>query len=306
MADKPYVVVVGGANMDIAGRPAGPLVPHDSNRGTVRLSHGGVGRNIAHNLALLGVDVYLATAFGDDAQAAGLRAGCREVGIGLGPSVVVPGGATSTYLFVMDEEGDMEVAINDMDILEELTEERLACHLDLMRSAAVCLVETNLPRRTLDWLSSQVGVPIFCDPISTAKAGKLDGLLGRMHTLKPNRLEAEVLSGVRINDEWGLSRAADSLLATGLERAFVSLGAEGLLCAGHDRSVRLPLMASDVVNTTGAGDAMMAALVWSYLHGLGLEEAGLAGLAASAIAVESMRTVSPLMSERALLDRMRG
>ena len=196
MADRPYVVVVGGANMDIAGRPSGPLVPHDSNLGTVRLSHGGVGRNIAHNLALLGVDVKLVTAFGTDAQAASLKAGCQEAGIDISHALTVPGGATSTYLFVMDAAGDMEVAINDMAILEEMTAARLADKLALMRGAAAVLVETNLPAETLRWLCAELaesGVPVFCDPISTVKAGKLEGLLGCLHTLKPNRLEAEAL-----------------------------------------------------------------------------------------------------------------
>ena len=53
---NPYIVVVGGANMDISGRPDAPLVAQDSNPGKVRLSPGGVARNIAHNLALLGED----------------------------------------------------------------------------------------------------------------------------------------------------------------------------------------------------------------------------------------------------------
>ena len=307
MADRPYVVVVGGANMDIAGRPSGPLVPHDSNLGTVRLSHGGVGRNIAHNLALLGVDVKLVTAFGTDAQAASLKAGCQEAGIDISHALTVPGGATSTYLFVMDAAGDMEVAINDMAILEEMTAARLADKLALMRGAVAVLVETNLPAETLRWLCAELaesGVPVFCDPISTVKTGKLEGLLGCLHTLKPNRLEAEALSGVDTSDEWGLSHAADELLATRLGRVFISLGADGLLCADHERSVRLPLLPCTVVNTTGAGDAMMAALVWSYLRGYGLEEAGLAGLAASAIAVESAETVNPLMSAEAVLARM--
>lgn len=301
---KPYVVVVGGANIDIAGKPSARLVAHDSNLGTVRLSHGGVGRNIAHNLALLGVDVRLVTAFGDDPQAAGLMAGCREAGIDASGSIVVPGGATSTYLFVMDERGDMEVAINDMAILDNLVPERLAERRELLQGAAVVVVDTNVPAETIAWVTRTVEAPVFCDPISTAKAAKLEGSLGSLHTLKPNRLEAASLSGVDATSEWGLSHAADQLLATGLERAFVSLGADGLLCADHTQSVRLPLLPCQVVNTTGAGDAMMAAIVWSYLRGYDLQQSGLAGLAASAIAVESQQTVSPLMSEALVLERM--
>jgi len=64
-----YAAVVGGVNMDIGGQSDGPLVPGDSNPGRVRISLGGVGRNIAHNMALLGLDVRFLTAFGDDLYA---------------------------------------------------------------------------------------------------------------------------------------------------------------------------------------------------------------------------------------------
>ena len=92
----PYAVVVGGVNMDIGGRSSGPLVPRDSNPGRVRMSLGGVGRNIAHNLALLGAEVHLLTAFGDDVQAQRVAASCGELGIDISHALQVRGGATGT------------------------------------------------------------------------------------------------------------------------------------------------------------------------------------------------------------------
>ena len=74
----PYVVVVGGVNLDIGGRPHGELVAADSNPGQVRMSLGGVGRNIAHNMALMGLDVRMLTAFGDDMNAQRIAASCGE------------------------------------------------------------------------------------------------------------------------------------------------------------------------------------------------------------------------------------
>ena len=305
MSDTPYVVVVGGANMDIAGRATGKLVPRDSNLGTVRIMPGGVGRNIAHNLALLGVDVHLVTCFGQDTQADALVESCTEAGIDVARSFVVEGAATSTYLYVADASGEMQVAINDMAILEALTPERLTERLDLIEGAAVVVVDTNLPQETLAWLASNVHAPLFCDPISTAKALRVAPVLGALHTLKPNRLEAEALSGIRVAHEADLERAAWKLLDTGLGHAFISLGDAGVLCAGEGRIVRLPLLPCQVRNTTGGGDAMMAGLVWAHLQGLDLAACGLAGLAAGALAVESSQTVNPHLSEQALKARMR-
>ena len=61
-----YVVVVGGVNMDIGGISHAQLVSADSNPGRVRISLGGVGRNIAHNMALMGLDVRMVTVLGGD------------------------------------------------------------------------------------------------------------------------------------------------------------------------------------------------------------------------------------------------
>ena len=109
----PYVVVVGGVNLDIGGRPHGELVAADSNPGQVRMSLGGVGRNIAHNMALMGLDVRMLTAFGDDMNAQRIAASCGELGTDISQCLTVPGGATSTYLFITDGHGDMALAVSD-------------------------------------------------------------------------------------------------------------------------------------------------------------------------------------------------
>ena len=101
----PYVTVVGGVNMDIGGWPGEVPVMQDSNPGVVRMSLGGVGRNIAHNMALLGMDVRMLTVFGDDINAQKIAASCGELGIDISQSPVIPEGRTSTYLFITDEKG---------------------------------------------------------------------------------------------------------------------------------------------------------------------------------------------------------
>ncbi len=304
VSSAPYAVVVGGVNMDIGGVSYAPLVPADSNPGRVRMSLGGVGRNIAHNMALLGVDTRLLTAFGDDLYAQKIAASCGELGIDISRSLQVPGGATSTYLFIADERGDMALALSDMDICQRLTPAFLASRAPLLNSAQVIVVDANIPAESIDWLTQHIHLPIFADPVSTAKAEKLRPVLGRLHTLKPNRLEAELLSGVPITDEGSLNRAADALLDTGLRRVFISLGGDGVLCADHNSRCHLPCLPGEMVNTTGCGDAFMAALVWAYLEGTALEPTGLAGLAASAIAMESADTINPAMSADALRARL--
>ncbi len=301
---QPYAVVVGGVNMDIGGTPFGPLVGQDSNPGRVRMSLGGVGRNIAHNMALLGLDVRLVTALGDDMNAQKITTSCIELGIDLAPSLQVPGAATSTYLFLTDEKGDMELAVSDMEIYQHLTPRFLSTKEALLNNARLVVADTNIPAESLAWLAENCKAPLFVDPVSTAKAGKVQPILGRLHTLKPNRIEAELLSGVPITGEESLERCAQALLDTGLHRVFISLGADGVYAADHlGGREHVPCFPARMVNTTGCGDAFMAALAWSWLEGLGLDESARAGLAASAIAMEGEETINPELDVSALRER---
>ena len=147
--------------------------------------------------------------------------------------------------------------------------------------------------------------PLFCDPVSTTKAEKLRPILGKIHTLKPNKLEAELLSGVKIETKVDMERAADKLLALGVHRLFISLGAEGVYAAMGAERLWLPNLPGRMVNTTGCGDAFMAAIGWAYLEGMDLKQTALAGLAAGAIAMESAETMNPAMSADEIKKRMK-
>ena len=125
-----------------------------------------------------------------------------------------------------------------------------------------------------------------------------------IHTLKPNKLEAELLSGVQIHSNADLDKAADKLLSMGVHRLFISLGADGVYAAMGSERLILPTLPGKMVNTTGCGDAFMAALVWAYLEGMTLADTATAGLAAGSIAMESADTINPHMSAGEILRRM--
>ncbi len=304
LADTPYVVVVGATNMDVVGKPGGVPTPRDVTPGTIVVSPGGTARNVAHNLTLLGTNTKLVTAFGEDVRARELSEGCMGMGMDLEGSVTVPGGTTSTCVFILDEHGDLSQAIADMGILDSLTPSVLERRLDLIDRAAACFVDTNISHESLRFLAEHVSTPLFCDPVSTTKAAKLSGLLGHFHAMKPNALEAEALTGVAIHDEKSLELAAKKLLDTGLDQVFISLGADGLLCAGQDGMLRLPSYSANVVSATGSGDAMMGAIIWAYLQGENLEGTCAAGLAVAAICTESASTVNPNLTAQAVRQRM--
>lgn len=299
-----YAVVVGGVNVDIGGRSYGPLVAQDSNPGQVSLSLGGVGRNIAHNMSLLGVDVRLLTAYGDDMNGERVAASCSELGIDLSHGLHIKGGVTSTYLYLTDPEGEMALAVSDMSICQRIDPHYLAANLPQLQNAQVVVADANIPRESLEYLAANCTAPLFVDPVSTTKAEKLRPILNRIHTLKPNRIEAQLLSGVAIESRADVEKAAQVLLELGVHRVFLSLGGDGVYAAMENERLWLPTLPGKMVNTTGCGDAFMAALVWAYLEGCDLETTARAGLAAGAVAMEFDGTINPDMCPEALKQRM--
>ena len=299
-----YAVVVGGVNVDIGGKSFAPLVAADSNPGRVSVSLGGVGRNIAHNLCLMGVDVRMLTAYGDDLNGERVAASCSELGIDLSHALRITGGTTSTYLYLTDEQGEMALAVSDMEICRKITPQYLAANLNLLQNAQLIVADANIPEESLRYLAENCTAPLFIDPVSTTKAEKLRPILHKIHTLKPNRLEAELLSGVKIESPEDLEKAADKLTELGVHRMFISLGGNGVYAVMGGQKLRLPHIPGEMVNTTGCGDASMAAIAWAYLEGMDLESTARAGLAAGTIAMESAETINPSMSAENIKARM--
>ena len=296
--------VVGAANIDIGGFPAGRLSIQDSTPGRVRLSAGGVGRNIACNLARLGVETRLVAPLGDDAFAEIVRGDCARAGVDTSLCLSFAGEASSSYLFIADAGGDMQLAVNDMAVCDRLTPEAMAPRLDALNAMDAVVLDANLPAETLAFLAESLRVPLVADAVSTAKAPRLAAALPRLAALKPNAIEAETLTGEPVHGPDSAARAARRLIELGVERAFITLGERGVCCADRSETLFIPGGAVRLVNATGAGDAFTAALTWGVVRGLSLRDCAAAGLAAAAIAVESMETVSPEVSAENVEKRM--
>lgn len=297
--EKPYAVVVGAMNLDIWGRSLAPLAARDSNPGEIRLSAGGVGRNIAHNMRLLGVNVEMLTTIGGDAYGEHMRSDCERLGIGLGRARYVPGERSSTYICLSGPDGDMALGLSDTDITRHITPEYIEENLGLLSRAALVVFDGNLSEDAMDCLTSRCTAPLFADPVSAAKAKKLIPFLDRIHTIKPNTLEAQVLTGC--NDP---AAAAEELVYLGVKRAFVSDGANGIFCAHGLDSYHIPAYKARLVNATGGGDAAMAALCRSFIDGLDIETSARYALAAGALAVECGETINPALSLEAVRKRI--
>jgi len=287
---RPSITVVGGANTDIVGLPTSRFAFRDSIPGRVRVSSGGVGRNIAESLARLGAHVRLVTAFGDDLEAERLVAECEELGIDTSFCVRAAGVPGSRYLAVMDGAGDLAAAVSDMRALEALTPDAL--DPAAFAGADAVVLDTNLRPSTIARAADLAGAaPVVLDPVSTAKAGAARPILGRLAALKPNLREAEEFSHAA-----GAVGAAQRLVELGVQRVFVTMGSEGVWCASAKESFLLAAPPARVVNVTGAGDAFTAGVAWGAATGMSLRETSEWAAGLSALTIGSERTVSERVS----------
>ena len=274
MSDKKYVLAVGAANMDINCSTDHLLVAGDSTPGQVRYAAGGVARNVAENLARLGHTVVFLSAVGDDAGGSALLKHTQRAGVDTGNCWTVAGAATSSYMSLHGADGDMAFAINDMAILEHITPALLAGQSQKIRDASALLVDCNLTEAALEWLFTHAhDTPVFVDPVSAFKCPRLAPWLHRVHTLKANRLEAQTLWGQAVDGDGDVERAARWLHAQGVQRVVLSLGERGVYWSARngDSSWQEAIPVA-VVNASGAGDALLAGLLHSYLHGLSLRQ----------------------------------
>jgi len=296
----PKVVVIGGANVDIKGRTSGPCVSGTSNPGNVTVSVGGVGRNIADNLARLGVEVSLITALGDDANGQFLRHACAAAGIDLALTVTMAD-TTGTYLAILDETGEMVSAVSDMRGIGLLEPAHLETAAEALAASDMLVADCNIPVSCLVWLcafSVRQRVPLLIDPVSVSKAMKLLQFerAEPVFAITPNGQQLDALA------DGNIAR----LHALGFSNIVVHRGSQGALASVGTRAVQLePVAAAEIADVTGAGDAAVAGLVCGFLEGLPLADAARLGQCAAAIKLGSAESVASGLS-RDRLFRLAG
>jgi pseudouridine kinase len=304
------VVAIGSCGLDIVGRASEAIHPGTSSPAVLRMSPGGVARNVAENLARLGTEVHLLSAVGDDAEGRLILTQAREAGINVEPVLTIPEARTGAYLAVLDEVGNLRLAMDDMRIVESITPEHLRSCKALLAEASIVFLDGNLSPRSLALavrLAMQAGVPVAADPASVGLAPRFETLLDDLWMFMPNETEAGALSpaaGGQADRVRGLE-AARRLVARGVEAAVVSLAEFGVAYASTDVSGLVPAVQTEILDPTGAGDALTAAVLFARLNDIPLDEAVRLGASAAALTLRTPGSVVPGLSLELLYDQLR-
>lgn len=292
-----YVTVIGGSNIDIQGVPNNSLVMFDSNPGKVDISLGGVGRNIADNMCRLKINTKLISAVGNDLYGNQILSECKSYGIDVDDCYVSNEASTSIYVSILNNSNDMQLAISHMDILDKIDTSYISSRHNTINDSLAIVIDTNLSLEVIKYVTSTYShIPIFIDTVSTSKCMKIKDIIGRFSTIKLNKYEAEALSEIKINDLNDLKLCAQKLLDKGVENLFITLGEEGVFCASNKETLKVDGVKIKMVNTTGAGDAFTAGLVYSHLNNFNLQYTAKFSMGASLIALSHENTINPNMS----------
>ncbi|TJX64203.1 winged helix-turn-helix transcriptional regulator [Soehngenia saccharolytica] len=292
-----YVSVIGGANVDIVGFPNELLRRNDSNPGLVKLSVGGVARNIAENISRLGINTKLFTVVGDDMYGEKIVDECKLANIDTSYIKTISNESSGTYLAILDEKMDMDVAISSMDIFKYLNENYLYENAITLQGSEIIVLDTNLEKETLEYaVENYKDKKLFLDTVSFSKALRAKDVLGYFHTIKPNKLEVEAITGIKIEDKEDLIKASNIIHNLGVKNIVISLGEKGAFYSTEGCHGRLKAKKANIKNATGAGDAFQAGLVFGEYNTLPFKESVKYAMAASLVAMESEDTINKNIS----------
>ena len=287
------ISVIGGANVDLSATLNDAFIAADSNPGHIEIGYGGVARNIAHNLALLGAHSQLLTVFGGDLFGGLLQDYCKQQGIDIHLSDKQSALRSGIYLCINNHGGEMIAAVADTEVIREITPEWLAKRIGEINLSEFIVADTNISEDAIRYLMENCTAPLLIDGVSTTKAHRVTNALKRcklpyIHSLKLNLKEALAVTGTTTYAE-----AAQRLLDLGVAHVYITLGGEGVYCRNAAEEWLFPALPGDVVNTTGAGDAFLAGVVYALAKGMQFPQTAQYGLMAARATLMSPKAVNP-------------
>lgn len=265
---KMRITVIGEANIDISVFPQGNAHQGGCTPARISFHHGGVARNIAHNLKLLGHEVRLMTVFGGDAFAERLISDCKNIGLDLSLSTVYEQEKSPIFLSFNDEIGNMQSAASDIKLNDRMDLDWLMPKMDEINRSNMVVADTLLTADALAHLMDHCTVPLFLDSVSPVRALRIAEALKKserhaLFALKCNTAEAVTLTG-----ETDPTLSSKQLNAKGIKNVYLTLGPAGVIHCTEGIVSTFPALPAKVVNVTGSGDAFFAGVIHAYTQGV--------------------------------------
>lgn len=301
------VLAIGAAGVDVVGRLETEVQAGTSAPARIRFSFGGVARNISENLARLGHSVNLITAVGSGYFGDQLIKQTSDAGVDTSASLRTAD-PTGSYIAVFSDREKL-FALDDMRALAAITPAHLRAHYPLFKAASLCFLDANLPEATIKTafsLARRARLPVIADPTSASLASRLEPYLEHIQMITPNSAEAVAYCQKPFCDaeKDQALEAANYLVSRGVGIAIISLAEFGVCYATSETNGYIPAIRTDVVDPTGAGDAMTATVIFAILNEIPLDDAVRLGVSAASLTLRHQGAVVPSLSLEKLYDQL--
>ena len=255
------VICIGAAFVDELFHAKGEMVPATTNEATVTKTAGGVSRNIAHQLALLGVDVELITVFANDSDGDWLKQVCKNAGVKLSASITKKG-LSGKYTGILNVDGSLLTGFMSHVSVNLITPAHLEKNKDLLKTASYLLADANIDAETGAWLlafSNKTSIPLILEPVSVPHARKFKNInLSGLYLLTPNDDELPFLCSEKA---LSTQHQIEELLGKGVQNVWLHTGKHGSAIYNKGRSITLHAPEIEIVDSTGAGDGSLAGFI---------------------------------------------
>lgn len=299
------MVVVGVVFLDIKGFPFFKYDAVGTNLGNVLMTHGGVARNVAENMANLGAEVEFVTMLDDDSLGREARLRLRGAGVKLTHAVSTPDKGMGMWLAVFNEKGDLAGSVShmpDASPIERLFDERGE---EIIRSCRGIALEIDLSEKVSERvfeLAERFDKPVYAIVANMSIILRRPDFMARTACVILNEIEAGRLFGREIralSPEETLEAVSEAASAMGIRSIVVTMGARGAVYLDAENGLRgvCPAVPCRVVDTTGAGDAFFSAVVESLARGMRLDDAVTCGARLASMTVSTSESTCPHVDE---------
>lgn len=306
LSEPSFVTVVGGINIDIFGNAKDKILRNNSNPGKIIHLLGGAARNIALTLTKLDVPNYLLSVYGDDTNGKKFLEDAKENNMDIQYCEMIKGEATSSFLCINDMNGRRITGIDDMNIYNQITPAFIEKNIERMNHAKYCIIDTNLPDDTIDYICEKVNSPLIVKTVSLNKNKPLIKNLHRIEVLVTTQNELSHMLSYLHESYTSLENAVDLLLHKGVKNVIVFSIKEGLFFKSAESKYQLKMEIPHIINTNGASATLTGALVWCLQNNMKWKDALKYAYAAAVYSMESQEAVNPGLNQEVLFKKKNG
>lgn len=254
------ILVIGSLNVDFAiNVPSIPKPGETINAKGMFINNGGKGANQAYTIGKLGGHVSMLGCVGNDIYGKSLKEALKNAGVNIDNIHESQDNETGKAFIYVDDDGENCIAIIHGSNYT-LTENVIMEHQDLIADSDIILMQLEIPlesvRKILELAKDKT---IILDP-APANQDILSFDLSNVFLMKPNETELNILTGIKIEDETSIIKAAHILLDKGVQNVIVSLGQKGSFLINKQETIHFDALSTDTIDTTAAGDSFVAGI----------------------------------------------